>query len=134
MYAVALSLAAALGTLTGLFLGIPVVGFALWPVTRALCRLGNVAIDLHDDDDPVIELEGTVAAGLGMALGVTITVAAVGLLIFAPRTMTAALAAGLTAGIVFGGSWRHGYTRQSATHLVLATAAAGALAAAAVGW
>lgn len=129
MYAVLLGLAAALGTITGLFVGMPAVGFVLWPLTRALCRGANIHIDPTADDDRVMQLEGTLVAGFGMALGVASTVALVGLLTLAPRTLSAATVAGTVAGLSFGSLWRFGYDRSSTAPFVLLTAALAALSA-----
>ena len=130
MVAVLLGLAAALGTVTGLFIGMPAVGFMMWPLTRGLCRLFRVEIDPADADDRVMIIEGSLVAGLGMGLGVAATVALVGLLAQAPRTGTAAGFAGGVAGLVFGGLWRLGHRHRSAVPLVLITALLSALAAA----
>jgi len=129
-HALLLGAAAALGTITGLFLGMPIAGFLLWPVTRALCRAARVEIDLHDEDDPILKLESSVAAGLGMALGVAITVLVVGLISQAPRVGFTAVSAGGMAGLAFGSLWRYGYARESAAPLVLGTALVAAIAAA----
>ena len=70
LVAILMGLGAALGTLLGLFVGLPAVGFVLWPLTRGVCRVARIEIDPHDEHDPVMKLEGSLAAGLGMALGV----------------------------------------------------------------
>lgn len=142
MLALVLCLAAVLGTVPGLFLGMPAVGFVLWPVTRAVCRRAGIEIDPHDEADPVMQLEGSLAAGLGMVLGVAATVIAVGLVAAswssgppASRVLAVGGAAGGVAGVVFGGLWRFGVRRSSAAPLVVATAfAAGATAAALASW
>lgn len=132
--AVLLGFAAALGTLAGLFLGMPAAGFVLWPLTRWACRVARVEIDPHDEDDPVMKLEGSLAAGMGMALGVGGTVALVGLLALMPQALLAAAGAGGTAGVTFGTLWRHGYTRLSVAPFLLVTALLAALAATALAW
>lgn len=134
MIAVLLALAAALGTLTGLFVGMPAVGFVLWPVTRSACRMAAIEIDPHDEDDPVMKLEGSLAAGLGMALGVGGTVALVGLLALAPQALLAAAGAGTIAGLTFGILWRHGYTRLSMAPFLFLTALLAGLTAAWLAW
>lgn len=126
-----MALAAALGTLGGLFLGMPAVGFVLWPLTRAVCRRANIEIDAHDEHDPVMKLEGSLAAGLGMMLGVLASVALVGLAlamltsgphVSVPHVLQAASAAGGVAGLTFGSLWRFGYERHSVAPHLLATA------------
>lgn len=137
LVAILLGLAAALGTLLGLFVGLPVVGFVLWPLTRATCRVARIEIDPHDEHDPVMKLEGSLAAGLGMALGVLAAVVLMGLLAAAggsPLTLTetlvAASASGGVAGILFGSLWPLGYRGRSVAPLLSATALAAALTAA----
>ena len=134
MYAVLLGLAAALGTLTGLFVGMPGVGFVLWPLTRALCRFANIEIDPSDEHDRVMKLEGSLAAGLGMGLGVGGTVALVGLVARAPQTLVAAAVAASIASLTFGSLWRFGYGRMSAAPFVLLTALLSAIGAAIAAW
>jgi hypothetical protein len=141
MVAVLLGLAAAFGTLTGLFLGIPAVGFLLWPLTRAVCRMVAIEIDPHDEHDPVMKLEGSLAAGLGMALGVLATVVVVGLtaLVVAPEVsllhvLRAGAGAGGVAGASFGALWRFGYRGRSVAPLLLATAIVAGLTAGAIAW
>jgi len=141
MVAILLGLAAALGTLLGLFVGMPAVGFLLWPLTRAVCRVARIEIDPHDEHDPVMKLEGSLAAGLGMALGVLAAVAVVGLVVVAsssmvtvPRALVAAAAAGGVAGAIFGPLWRFGYHGRSVAPLLSATAVAAAITAAALVW
>jgi hypothetical protein len=134
MYPVLLAVAAALGTITGLFLGMPAMGFVLWPLTRAVCRATNIEIDPGDEHDRVMKLEGSLAAGLGMALGVAGTAALVGLLTQAPQTLAASATAGGIAGLTFGALWRFGYTRRSAAPYVLLTALLSAASAALVAW
>ncbi|MEM9454800.1 MAG: hypothetical protein AAGF11_11520 [Myxococcota bacterium] len=129
MHVFLLGLAAALGTLTGLFVGMPAVGFVLWPLTRTLCRTLDIEIDPTDEHDRVMLLEGSLAAGLGMALGITVTVGVIGLLSVAPQVFAPALAAGLVGGLTFGSLWHHGYARHSAAPLVLVTALLSALSA-----
>lgn len=118
---IALAIAAALGTMLGLFVGIPIAGFVLSPLLPARHRLG---------DHPVVQLEGSLAAGLGMALGVSACVGLVGLMLGAPQTWAAARNAGAVAGLTFGPLWRFGFSRDSATPLLASTAALAALAAA----
>jgi hypothetical protein len=139
--ALLLGLCAALGTMLGLFLGMPAVGFLLWPLTRAACRVARIEIDPHDEHDPVMKLEGSLAAGLGMALGVFAAVALVGLLAAAggsavtpSQALVVASAAGGVAGAIFGALWRFGYRGQSVAPLLSATALAAALVAAALTW
>lgn len=142
MLALLLGLAAALGTLTGLFLGMPGVGFLLWPLTRAVCRVANIEIDPHDEHDPVMKLEGSLAAGLGMALGVFATVALVGLAAAVVagsqtavvRALLIAAAAGGIAGVTFGSLWRFGYRGHSVAPLLLGTALLAGLTATALAW
>lgn len=141
MLALLLSLCAAFGTLLGLFVGMPAVGFLLWPLTRAVCRKARIEIDPHDEHDPVMKLEGSLAAGLGMALGVFVAVALVGLLaavggsaVTPLRALVVAAAAGGAAGAIFGSLWRFGYRGQSVTPLLSATAFAAALVAALMAW
>jgi hypothetical protein len=142
MLALFLGLAAALGTLTGLFLGMPGVGFLLWPLTRAVCRVAKIEIDPHDEHDPVMKLEGSLAAGLGMALGVFATVALVGLVaalasgseIAVARALVISAAAGGIAGVTFGSLWRFGYRGRSVAPLLLSTALLAGLTAAALAW
>ncbi len=139
LIAILFGLAAALGTISGLFLGMPAVGFVLWPLTRALCRKAKIEIDPHDEDDPIMKLEGSLAAGLGMALGVFGTVAIVGLLAAALmagphlspwRVLGAASAAGTLAGLTFGSVWRFGYRGHSVAPQLLVTALLAGLTAA----
>lgn len=130
MVPILLGVAAALGTLAGLFLGMPAAGFLLWPLTQAFCRIREIEVDPTDDRDPVMRFEGSIAAGLGMALGVAGSVLLVGLLLQAPHVLLATAAAGGTAGLTFGSMWSLGYARRSATPLVLATALLSGLAAA----
>jgi hypothetical protein len=139
--ALLLGLSAALGTLAGLFLGMPMMGFLLWPLTRAACRAARIDIDPHDEHDPVMKLEGSLAAGLGMALGVLGAVAIVGLLaaaggsaLTAAQALTAAAAAGGVAGAVFGGLWRFGYRGLSVAPHLFVTALAAAATATALAW
>lgn len=140
MLALLLGLAAALGTLTGLFLGMPGVGFLLWPLTRAACRVAKIEIDPHDEHDPVMKLEGSLAAGLGMALGVFTTAALVGLVAALAsetsmaRALVSAAAAGAIAGVTFGSLWRFGYHGRSVAPLLLTTALLAGLTAAALAW
>ncbi len=134
MIAILLGICAALGTLAGLFVGMPAVGFVLWPITRAVCRACNITIDPHDHDGPVLKLEGSLAAGLGMALGVAATVAVVGLATFAPRALWAAAGSGCGAGFTFGVGWQYGYRRQSAAGLLLGTAMVAAAIATLIAW
>ena len=129
MVPVLLGLAAALGTLAGLFLGMPAAGFVLWPLTQAVCRLREIEVDPTDDRDPVMRIEGSIAAGLGMALGVAGSVLVVGLVLQAPRVLLTAAAASGTAGLIFGSLWSLGYARRSASPLVLSTAVLAGLAA-----
>jgi hypothetical protein len=136
MIAILLGLAAALGTLLGLFVGMPAVGFLLWPLTRAVCRVARIEIDPHDEHDPVMKLEGSLAAGLGMALGVLAAVAVVGLVaaagglaITVPRALVVASAAGGVSGASFGSLWRFGYRGRSVAPLLFTTAVAAALTA-----
>lgn len=129
MIPVALGFAAALGTLAGLFLGMPAAGFVLWPLTRALCRARNIEIDPTDDRDPVMRIEGSIAAGLGMALGVGGSVLLVGVLLQAPGVLVATVSASVIAGLTFGSLWSLGYARRSASPLVLSTALLAGLAA-----
>ena len=135
--ALLLALAAALGTLLGVFVGLPAVGYLLWPLTRAVCRVARVEIDPHDEHDPVMKLEGSLAAGLGMALGVFVAVALVGLpavwlgaALTVPRTLVIAAEAGGVAGVLFGALWRFGWHGRSVTPLLLAAALAAAITAA----
>lgn len=130
MVPVLLGIAAALGTLAGLFLGMPAAGFVLWPVTQALCRARRIEVDPTDDRDPVMRIEGSIAAGLGMALGVAGSVLLVGLLLQAERVLLATGAAAGVAGLTFGSLWSLGYARRSASPLVLGTALLAGLAAA----
>lgn len=137
LVAILMGLAAALGTLLGLFVGLPAVGFVLWPLTRAVCRVARIEIDPHDEHDPVMKLEGSLAAGLGMALGVLAAALLMGMLVTAsgaPLTMLQALvagsAAGGVAGALFGSLWRFGYRGRSVAPLLSATAVAAALTAA----
>lgn len=130
MVPVLLGIAAALGTLAGLFLGMPAAGFVLWPLTQALCRARDIQIDPTDDRDPVMRIEGALAAGLGMALGVAGSVLLVGLVLQAPRVLPATAAAGAAAGLLFGPLWSLGYSRRSASLLVLGTGLLSGLAAA----
>jgi hypothetical protein len=140
MVAILMGLAAALGTLLGLFVGMPAVGYLLWPLTRAACRVACIEIDPHDEHDPVMKLEGSLAAGLGMALGVFAAVALVGLVaaagesIAVPRALLAAAAAGGIAGTSFGGLWRYGYRGRSVAPLLSATALAAGLVAGGLAW
>ena len=106
----------------------------LWPLTRALCRVARIEIDANDEEDRVMKVEGSLAAGMGMALGVAATVALVGLLTRAPGTLAAAASAGATGGLTFGSLWHLGYTRVSAAPFVLLTAALSASAAVLVAW
>ncbi|MCX4246492.1 hypothetical protein [Paraliomyxa miuraensis] len=130
MSAIVLGVVAALGTVAGLFLGMPAAGFVLWPITRAVCRWAGVVIDPHDEGDPVMQLEGSLAAGLGMALGVGVTVLLVGSATLVPRPWLAGLGSGTVAGVTFGWLWRYGYERESVVpHLVLTAALAGVTAA-----
>lgn len=141
MLALLLGLAAAFGTLLGLFVGMPAVGFLLWPLTRAVCRVARIAIDPHDEHDPVMKLEGSLAAGLGMAVGVFVLVALVGVLaalggwaLAVPRALQAAAAAGGVAGTLFGVLWPFGYRGRSVAPFLLATALFAALTAAVLAW
>lgn len=129
MHVLLLGFAAALGTITGLFVGMPAVGFVLWPLTRTLCHTLDVEIDPNDEHDRVMLLEGSLAAGMGMALGIAGTVGVTGLLTLAPQVLAPALAAGFVGGLTFGLLWRHGYARRSAAPLVLITALLSALSA-----
>lgn len=136
--AILMGLAAALGTLLGLFVGLPAVGFLLWPLTRAACRVARIEIDPLDEHDPVMKLEGSLAAGLGMALGVLAAALSMGLLVAAAggssltlhQTLVAASAAGGVAGTLFGSLWRFGYLGRSVAPLLSATALAAGLTAA----
>lgn len=135
--AILMGLAAALGTLLGLFVGLPAVGFLLWPLTRAACRVVRIEIDPLDEHDPVMKLEGSLAAGLGMALGVLAAALLMGLLAAAGgspltlhQTLVAASAAGGVAGTLFGSLWRFGYLGRSVAPLLSATALAAGLTAA----
>lgn len=135
--AILMGLAAALGTLLGLFVGLPAVGFLLWPLTRAACRVARIEIDPLDEHDPVMKLEGSLAAGLGMALGVLAAALLMGLLAAAGgssltlhQTLVAASAAGGVAGTLFGSLWRFGYLGRSVAPLLSATALAAGLTAA----
>lgn len=137
MVAILMGLSAALGTLLGLFVGLPAVGFLLWPLTRAACRVARIEIDPLDEHDPVMKLEGSLAAGLGMALGVLVAALVMGLLASAGgssltlhRTLVAASAAGGIAGTLFGSLWRFGYRGRSVAPLLSATALAAGLTAA----
>jgi hypothetical protein len=139
--ALLLGLTAALGTILGLFVGLPMVGFLLWPLTRAVCRVARIEIDPHDEHDPVMKLEGSLAAGLGMALGVLGAVAIVGLLLAAggsaltaARALVIAAAAGGVAGALFGGLWSFGYRGLSVAPHLFATALAAAATATALAW
>ncbi len=140
MVAIFLGLAAALGTFLGLFVGLPAVGFLLWPLTRAACRAARIDIDPHDEHDLVMKLEGSLAAGLGMALGVLTAVAIVGLLAAAgsaltvPQALSAAMAAGAASGTLFGALWRDGCRRHSIAPLLGATALLAALTAITIAW
>lgn len=141
MLALLLSLSAALGTMLGVFIGIPAVGFALWPLTRAVCRKARIEIDPHDEHDPVMKLEGSLAAGVGMALGVFAAVALVGLLVavvgpwITPSwALAVACAAGGVAGALFGALWRFGYRGPSVTPLLSATALSAAATAVVLAW
>ena len=130
---IALPIAAVLGTLLGVFVGLPAVGYVLWPITRGVCRRLRIEIDAHDEHDPVLKLEGSLAAGLGMALGVFASVALVGLVVVAsgsaltvPRALVIAAEAGGVAGVLFGVLWRFGYDGRSITpQLSVAAFAAG---------
>lgn len=134
MSALMLGVIAALSTLAGIFLGMPAVGFVLWPITRAVCRRANIEIDPHDETDPVTQLEGTLAAGLGMALGVGVTVTLVGTMALVPGAWLAGLGSGTVAGVSFGWLWRYGYAGASvAPHLLVTAALAGVTAASLVG-
>jgi hypothetical protein len=139
--AILLGFVAALGTLLGLFVGLPAVGFLLWPLTRAACRAARIEIDPHDEHDPVMKLEGSLAAGLGMALGVLAAVAVVGLVaaagssaITVPRALVVASASGGVAGVLYGMLWRFGYQGLSVAPHLFATALAAALTATALAW
>lgn len=138
--ALLLGLTAALGTFLGLFVGLPAVGFLLWPLTRAACRAARIEIDPHDEHDRVMKLEGSLAAGLGMALGVLAAVAIVGLLAAAGSSLTVARAlaaaggAGGVAGVLYGGLWRFGYRGLSVAPHLFATALAAAGTATALAW
>jgi hypothetical protein len=141
MVAILLGLAAALGTLLGLFVGMPALGFLLWPLTRTVCRAARIEIDPHDEHDSVMKLEGSLAAGLGMALGVLTAVAVVGLVAAAggsavtvPRVLVVAAAAGGVSGAMFGSLWRFGYRGRSVAPLLAATALAAALTATLLAW
>ena len=141
LVAILMGLGAALGTLLGLFVGLPAVGFVLWPLTRGVCRVARIEIDPHDEHDPVMKLEGSLAAGLGMALGVLAAALLMGLLAAAggasltvSRVLIAGSAAGGVAGALFGSLWRFGYRGRSVAPLLSATAIAAGLAAALLAW
>lgn len=141
LVAILMGLGAALGSLLGLFVGLPAVGFVLWPLTRGVCRVARIEIDPHDEHDPVMKLEGSLAAGLGMALGVLAAVLVMGLLAAAggasltvSRVLVAGSAAGGVAGTLFGSLWRFGYRGRSVAPLLSATALAAGLTAALLAW
>lgn len=145
LVAILMGLGAALGTLLGLFVGLPAVGFVLWPLTRGVCRVARIEIDPHDEHDPVMKLEGSLAAGLGMALGVLAAALLMGLLmgllaaaggasLTVPRVLVAGSAAGGVAGTLFGSLWRFGYHGRSVAPLLSATALAAGLTAALLAW
>lgn len=125
-----LGLVAALGTFAGLFVGMPAVGFVLWPITRAVCRWANVEIDPHDEHDPVMQLEGSLVAGMGMALGVGVSVTLIGSMTLVPQAWLAGLGSGGIAGLSFGWLWRYGYARASVVPQLLVTAVLAAITAA----
>ena len=127
---IVLGLAAVIGTVVGLFLGMPIAGFVLWPVTSVVCRICKIPTGHRLDDHPVVRIESALAAGLGMALGVSACVGLVGALIGATQAWAAATNAGAVAGLTFGPLWKFGFTRESATPLLVSTAALAGLAAA----
>lgn len=129
MISLLLALAAALGTLLGLFVGVPVAGYLLWPVTRAVCPRLGISLGRRPHDHPVVQIEGAIAAGLGMALGVAAAVLVVGGALRVDYAATAAMRAGIVAGLIFGPLWPLGFVRRSAGLLVGVTAlVAGAVA------